>query len=265
MTTTTTTTTFVGEGERERDLDFFVGEEGGRSLEEEEEETTTKTTSPPQTQTQTPTPLCKFREAVVKVLSTITAEPRPLRSKFGTTAVCISKDSKRRKVFKAVFSRTFEYLLFSIVFAHFAVLAVLLAKNDGENDDGNYASGGFQTLIRQPLWAVDFAILIFYTCEMALKMYALGVFGSRHAYLTSNAYNRLDCFIVTVSWISVMSECYDFTPDVFPALPRLRLGHLRVFRATLALRSFSFASSVIVIMEALSASIPLLRDVIGVS
>jgi len=73
------------------------------------------------------------------------------------------------------------------------VLAVLLAKNDGENDDGNYASGGFQTLIRKPLWAVDFAILIFYTCEMALKMYALGVFGSRHAYLTSNAYNRLDC------------------------------------------------------------------------
>ena len=98
----------------------------------------------------------------MKVLSTITAEPRPLRSKFGTTAVCISKDSKRRKVFKAVFSRTFEYLLFSIVFAHFAVLAVLLAKNDGENDDGNYASGGFQTLIRKPLWAVDFAILIFY-------------------------------------------------------------------------------------------------------
>ena len=265
---TTTTTCVVREGERARDLDFFVGEEGGRSKEEDEEETTTTTTSPPQTQTQTQTPtppLCKFREAVVKVLSTITAEPRPLRSKFGTTAVCISKDSKRRKVFKAVFSRTFEYLLFSIVFAHFAVLAVLLAKNDGENDDGNYASGGFQTLIRKPLWAVDFAILIFYTCEMALKMYALGVFGSRHAYLTSNAYNRLDCFIVTVSWMSVMSECYDFTPDVFPALPRLRLGHLRVFRATLALRSFSFASSVIVIMEALSASIPLLRDVIGVS
>ena len=96
-------------------------------------------------------------------------------------------------------------------------------------------------------------------------MYALGVLGSRHAYLTSNAYNRLDCFIVVVSWISVVSECYNFTPDVFPALPRLRLGHLRVFRATLALRSFSFASSVIVIMEALSASIPLLRDVIGVS
>ena len=199
-------------------------------------------------------PLRKFREAVVKVLSTITAaNARPLRSKFGTTATCESKNERRRKVFRAMFSRTFECALFAVVCAHFAVLAVLLARSSDEVEEDE--DGGFQRLIRKPLWAIDFAILIFYTCEMALKMYALGVFGSRHAYLTSNAYNRLDCFIVLVSWMSVASECYDFTPDVFPVLPRLRLGHLRVFRATLALRSFSFASSVIVIMEALSASI----------
>lgn len=212
-------------------------------------------------------PSRKFREAVVKVLSAMTAEPRPLRSKFGTTAVCSSADAKRRKVFRVLFSRTFEYVLLAVVFGHFVVLSMLSAENDemGAGESGTSSNGRFQTLIHKPLWAIDFIVLIFYTCEMALKMYALGVLGSRHAYLTSNAYNRLDCFIVVVSWISVVSECYNFTPDVFPALPRLRLGHLRVFRATLAVRSFSFASSVIVIMEALSASIPLLRDVIGVS
>ena len=227
--------------------------------------TTTIDAALPAVATSATPPLRKFREAVVKVLSTITAaNARPLRSKFGTTATCESKNERRRKVFRAMFSRTFECALFAVVCAHFAVLAVLLAQSSDEEEEEE-EDGGFQRLIRKPLWAIDFAILIFYTCEMALKMYALGVFGSRHAYLTSNAYNRLDCFIVLVSWMSVASECYDFTPDVFPVLPRLRLGHLRVFRATLALRSFSFASSVIVIMEALSASIPLLRDVIGVS
>ena len=60
-------------------------------------------------------PSRKFREAVVKVLSAMTAEPRPLRSKFGTTAVCSSADAKRRKVFRVLFSRTFEYVLLKVV------------------------------------------------------------------------------------------------------------------------------------------------------
>ena len=78
----------------------------------------------------TPPPLRKFREAVVKVLSTITAaNARPLRSKFGTTATCESKNERRRKVFRVVFSRTFECALFAVVCAHFAVLAVLLAQS----------------------------------------------------------------------------------------------------------------------------------------
>ena len=208
-----------------------------------------------------PRAIKRFRKAVLNVLKEITEQPRPLRSKFGTTQTCASEDGTKRRVFKVLFSRRFEYCLFAVVSIHFAVLAVLLANNENE---GEY-SKGFRELIRHTLWAMDFAILQFYTIEMTLKMYAIGCVGSRHAYLNSNAYNRLDCFIVCISWISIMSECYNFTPDIFPALPRLRLGHLRVFRATLALRSFAFASSVIVIMEALSASIPLLRDVIGVS
>ena len=122
-------------------------------------------------------PSRKFREAVVKVLSAMTAEPRPLRSKFGTTAVCSSTDAKRRKVFRVLFSRTFEYVLLAVVFGHFVVLSMLSAENDemGAGESGTSSNGRFQTLIHKPLWAIDFTVLIFYTCEMALKMYALGV------------------------------------------------------------------------------------------
>jgi hypothetical protein len=63
--------------------------------------TTTTATSDFAVSATPPPPLRKFREAVVKVLSTITAaNARPLRSKFGTTATCESKNERRRKVFR---------------------------------------------------------------------------------------------------------------------------------------------------------------------
>lgn len=89
----------------------------------------------------------------------------------------------------------------------------------------------------------DLIFQFFFTCEMVIKIIAFGFVMDENSYLTE-AWNKLDCFIVISGLIDTFMEGVDI-----PVIKILRL--LRILRP---LRFVSHSSSMKTLIEALMAS-----------
>ena len=195
----------------------------------------------------------RFRAAVAKAAKREREDGRRLTSPCGPGATLSGTslgvfgpgNEARRWVFRAMHGERAEAVVLAIVAGHFVTL-VLLASRE-EEDDGGAA---------RALRATDFAVLCAYSVEAAARIFSLGLFGHKHAYLAS-VYNQLDALIVGVSWLSASAR---WRGDE-SLLARVRVGQLRLFRGVLALKRFKLATAVVFIAESLHKSLPLLRDV----
>jgi len=155
------------------------------------------------------------------------------------------KNAARRWVFRAMHGERAEAVVLATVAGHFVTLVLLASRDEG--DGGRVA---------RALRAMDFAVLCAYSVEAAARIFSLGLFGHKHAYLAS-VYNQLDALIVGVSWLSASARWRGYDS----LLARVRVGQLRLFRGVLALKRFKLATVVVFIAESLHKSLPLLRDV----
>jgi len=107
---------------------------------------------------------------------------------------------------------------------------------------------------------IDWAIVIIYTIEMLLRIFALGCFNGPTTYLRSSGYNVVDFLIVVSTYIVLyLNSVHGHDYILF------RLGTLRVFRAVVCLRDIKLVTSIVAILDALGKSVPSLVDVIKIS
>jgi len=102
---------------------------------------------------------------------------------------------------------------------------------------------------------IDKFLGVYFTCEMIVKMFALGVFRfpdpemAEEIYFDS-AWNRFDCFIVVTSWI-----------DWIPGLEGGSFSALRAFRALRPLRAVNKFPKLKILVKLLLDTIPMLASV----
>ena len=155
--------------------------------------------------------------------------------------------------------------MFALIVAHFVVLLLLAgeARDDAREDAPSSADAGAAALFAPSRsWParLDVAILVAYTIEAFLRVFALGFASGPHAYLRDN-YNRLDFVVVLASWTVVTVRARNWARWPLTS----GLGQFRLFRAFLALREYPVSGALVAIVEALSRSVDVLIDLSGVT
>ena len=182
------------------------------------------------------------------------------RSDVGTGAVLAGTSLRvfgpgnrwRLRVFAALYRQSTELALFALIVAHFVVLLLLAgeARDDAREDAPSSADAGAAALFAPSRsWParLDVAILVAYTIEAFLRVFALGFASGPHAYLRDN-YNRLDFVVVLASWTVVTVRARNWARWPLTS----GLGQFRLFRAFLALREYPVSGALVAIVEALS-------------
>ncbi len=195
------------------------------------------------------------------------------RSDVGTGAVLAGTSLRvfgpgnrwRLRVFAALYRQSTELALFALIVAHFVVLLLLAgeARDDAREDAPSSADAGAAALFAPSRsWParLDVAILVAYTIEAFLRVFALGFASGPHAYLRDN-YNRLDFVVVLASWTVVTVRARNWARWPLAS----GLGQFRLFRAFLALREYPVSGALVAIVEALSRSVDVLIDLSGVT
>ena len=142
----------------------------------------------------------------------------------------------RKFVFKAVYNQNTEYTLAAIIIAHLVVL-ILLSEESSD-----------------VLKGLDITIIIVYTIESLLRMFALGFVLGPNSYLR-NVYNQLEFVIVVSSWGFLILRSTGFDEN-------FRLDSLRALRLILCLRHLKGVASLLAVMQTIGESLPLLVSVI---
>jgi voltage-dependent calcium channel T type alpha-1I len=176
------------------------------------------------------------------------AGPEAEASTTGAVTACfcqLPRDNGLRSACIAIYeSPNFDRTTLTLIFLN----CITLALYDPLDPD-------CKTSRCEALAPVDKFLGVYFTCEMIVKMFALGVFRypdpemAEEIYFDS-AWNRFDCFIVVTSWI-----------DWIPGLGGGSFSALRAFRALRPLRAVNKFPQLKVLVKLLLDTIPMLASV----
>ena len=178
-------------------------------------------------------------------LYTMKKAPFELLKYYGDPYICLEFRKKLLFV-KYLISFISIKITSNPLFDHFMLLVILLncivlAMEDTKSQDPT-------------LLTIDNYLIVIYSIEMMLKIWANGLFFSRAGYFR-NGWNLLDFTIVITSYI----------PFVFTNQGKsFNLSSLRTLRVLRPLRTITSVKSLKVLMATLFSSIPLLMDTITV-
>ena len=151
---------------------------------------------------------------------------------------CLTPENRfRQALMRLCTSTTFEVVVIILIVLNCVSLAL---ENPGI-DEGS--------ALNDALVITDALFTALFTIEMFIKMAALGVWGTPSAYLR-NGWNRLDCFVVVVSIISL-------------AFPSLSVA--RALRAMRPIRVVVRSDKIKVVLKALVSALPNIGNVMCLS